>query len=63
MIGRTAVLHHDFARRVAADPAFQAVPIPVTPEYLRSEGLSDRFITYMRNWKGFVTEVEEPASV
>src|SRR5205814_2033381 len=64
VIGRSAVLHHDFARRVAADPAFVPVPIPVSPEYLRSEGLSDIFINYMRNWKGFVTDpVEEPASV
>ena len=64
VVGRSAVLHHDFARRVAADPAFEPVPIPVSPEYLRSEGLSDTFIKYMRHWKGFVTEpVEEPASV
>ena len=64
VIGRSAVLHHDFARRVAADPRFEPVSIPVSPEYLRSEGLSDTFVKYMRNWKGFVTEpVEEPASV
>ena len=44
VIGRSAVLHHDFARRVAADPAFVPVPTPVDPEYLRSEGLSDPFI-------------------
>jgi len=64
VIGRSAVLHHDFARRVAVDPAFAPVPIPVSPDYLRSEGLSDTFVKYMRNWKGFVTDpVEEPASV
>ncbi|HEY7170789.1 MAG TPA: NADH:flavin oxidoreductase [Vicinamibacterales bacterium] len=64
VIGRSAVLHHDFARRVAADPAFVPVSTPVSPEYLRGEGLSDTFIKYMRNWKGFVTEpVEEPAAV
>jgi len=64
VIGRSAVLHHDFAQRVAADPAFVPVPTPVSPEYLRGEGLSDIFIKYMRNWKGFVTDpVEEPASV
>jgi 2,4-dienoyl-CoA reductase-like NADH-dependent reductase (Old Yellow Enzyme family) len=64
VIGRSAVLHHDFARRVAADPSFMPVATPVSPEYLRSEGLSDVFIKYMRNWKGFVTDpVEEPASV
>jgi 2,4-dienoyl-CoA reductase-like NADH-dependent reductase (Old Yellow Enzyme family) len=64
VIGRAAVLHHDFPRRVVADPAFRPVATPVSPEYLHGEGLSDRFVQYMRNWKGFVTEpVEEPAAV
>ncbi|MGE3509493.1 MAG: NADH:flavin oxidoreductase [Vicinamibacterales bacterium] len=64
VVGRAAVLHHDFPVRVAADPAFRAIATPVTPDYLRNEGLSDRFVTYMRNWKGFVTEpVSEPAAV
>jgi 2,4-dienoyl-CoA reductase-like NADH-dependent reductase (Old Yellow Enzyme family) len=64
VIGRAAVLHHDFPRRVAADPAFRPIATPVSPEYLHGEGLSDAFIQYMRNWKGFVTDpVEEPAAV
>jgi 2,4-dienoyl-CoA reductase-like NADH-dependent reductase (Old Yellow Enzyme family) len=64
VIGRAAILHHDFPRRVIADPAFQCVPLPVTEAYLRSEGLGDAFISYMRTWKGFVAEPEarsEPA--
>jgi 2,4-dienoyl-CoA reductase-like NADH-dependent reductase (Old Yellow Enzyme family) len=56
VIGKAAVLHHDFARRVLADQAFRPTAIPVTPDYLRNEGLSDTFIKYMRNWPGFVTE-------
>jgi 2,4-dienoyl-CoA reductase-like NADH-dependent reductase (Old Yellow Enzyme family) len=59
IIGRAAILHHDFPRRVEADPHFKPVALPVTPEYLAAEGLSPKFIAYMRNWKGFVTE--EPA--
>lgn len=58
LIGRAGILHHDFPRRVIADPHFASVANPVTPEYLRQEGLSETFVTYMRNWKGFVTEVE-----
>jgi 2,4-dienoyl-CoA reductase-like NADH-dependent reductase (Old Yellow Enzyme family) len=54
VIGRAAVLHHDFPRRVAADPAFKAAALPVSPEYLANEGLSPTFVKYMRNWKGFV---------
>ena len=56
VIGRGAILHHDFPKKVAANPAFTPTPNPVTPEYLRAEGLSDAFVTYMRAWKGFVTE-------
>ncbi len=54
VIGRAAILHHDFPRRVQADPAFRAAPLPVTPDYLRDEGLSPAFVEYMRNWPGFV---------
>ena len=60
VIGRAAILHHDFPERVRSDPDFQAVALPVTAGYLRDEGLSPPFIQYMRNWKGFVTE--EPAA-
>lgn len=56
VIGKAAVLHHDFARRVLADPNFAPAPLPVTPAYLRGEGLNDAFIKYMRNWQGFVTD-------
>jgi 2,4-dienoyl-CoA reductase-like NADH-dependent reductase (Old Yellow Enzyme family) len=55
VVGRAAVLHHDFPRRVEADPAFEMAALPVTPQYLAAEGLSPTFVEYMRNWKGFVT--------
>lgn len=54
LIGRGAILHHDFAARAIADPDFAARPLPVPPETLAAEGLSSGFIGYMRNWKGFV---------
>jgi 2,4-dienoyl-CoA reductase-like NADH-dependent reductase (Old Yellow Enzyme family) len=54
--GRTAILHHDWPRRVAADPNAVPIALPVSPQYLAGEGLSDTFIGYMRNWKGFVAE-------
>jgi 2,4-dienoyl-CoA reductase-like NADH-dependent reductase (Old Yellow Enzyme family) len=56
LIGRGAVLHHDFAAHAVADPGFAARPLPVSPETLAAEGLSPAFIGYMRNWKGFVTD-------
>jgi len=54
VVGRGAILHHDFPERVRADPRFEAVRTPVSQAYLRGEGLSPAFITYMGNWKGFV---------
>ena len=55
-IGRAAILHHDFPERCRDDPFFEPVDLPVTLEYLRSEGLSDRFIDYMSSWEGFVAK-------
>ena len=55
IIGRAAILHHDFPERVRADPGFHGhASLPVTPEYLGREGLGRAFIGYMGNWKGFV---------
>lgn len=54
MLGRAAILHHDFPARYAQDNTFEPVSIPVTSQYLKDEGLSDTFVTYMNNWPGFV---------
>ena len=53
-IGRAGILHHDYPDRVIADPDFEPVPLPVTADYLRAEGLGEDFVTYMGRWKGFV---------
>ncbi|HEX6866426.1 MAG TPA: NADH:flavin oxidoreductase, partial [Caulobacteraceae bacterium] len=54
LVGRGAILHHDFPERVRADPDFRPVSLPVSPEYLAREGLSPIFVQYMRNWPHFV---------
>jgi 2,4-dienoyl-CoA reductase-like NADH-dependent reductase (Old Yellow Enzyme family) len=59
ILGRAAILHHDFPRRAAADPEFHTTALPVTRAYLRSQRLGPAFVDYMAGWKGFVTE--EPA--
>jgi 2,4-dienoyl-CoA reductase-like NADH-dependent reductase (Old Yellow Enzyme family) len=62
LLGRAAILHHDYPRRLAADPAFRPLSLPVTVEHLRRERLGPTFVTYMQNWKGFVAEpTPEPA--
>ncbi len=53
-IGRSAILHHDFPRKVITDPNFKATLNPVSKSYLRKEGLSEKFITYMERWPDFV---------
>jgi 2,4-dienoyl-CoA reductase-like NADH-dependent reductase (Old Yellow Enzyme family) len=58
ILGRAAILHHDFPLRAAADPEFASIALPVTREYLAGEGLGEAFIGYMSNWKGFVAEPE-----
>ncbi len=54
LLGRAAILHHDFPLQSAHNPAFTPTPLPVSASYLRNEGLGDAFVTYMGTWKGFV---------
>lgn len=55
LIGRGAILHHDFPRRALADPAFSSLPLPVSRSHLAAEALGPKFIDYMATgWKGFV---------
>ena len=53
-IGRAAILHHDYPRRVIANSEFVPIALPVSEAHLKHEGLSDTFVTYMRGWDGFV---------
>lgn len=54
VIGRAAILHHDFPNQVAADSSFVPVELPVSVAHLQKEGLGKDFITYMSSWAGFV---------
>ena len=56
VIGRSAILHHDFARQVIENPDFQPAKLPVSRDYLKSEGLGEAFVDYMSGWKGFVSD-------
>jgi hypothetical protein len=56
VLGRAAILHHDFPRLVAADPDFRSASLPVTRQWLRDQRLGPVFIGYMSTWKGFVTQ-------
>lgn len=55
-IGRSAILHHDFPRQVIANPKFEPIKLPVTEAHLTQEGLSEKFLSYMKGWDGFVAQ-------
>ena len=62
LLGRAAILHHDFPKLVEADPEFRSISNPVSREHLRKERLGPAFIKYMSSWKGFVEEEEAEAA-
>lgn len=53
-IGRSAILHHDFPVKVAANSQFEPTATPVSKAYLRKEGLGEAFIEYLGKWPQFV---------
>ena len=55
-IGRSAILHHDFPKRVIENPNFKPEPLPVSKSYLKKEGLSNAFIEYMNRWPNFIQQ-------
>ena len=59
MLGRAAILHHDFPMRMQNDPDFAPVRLPVTKEHLAAEGVSPEFVKYLSSWRGFVAGEEE----
>ncbi len=56
LIGRAAILRHDFPERTKADPDYRSPELPVTVAHLGSEGVSPAFVNYLRGWKGFVVD-------
>ncbi|KKJ78120.1 NADH:flavin oxidoreductase [Kiloniella litopenaei] len=54
LIGRAAILHHDFPEQLAKNGDFTPAKLPVSKGHLEQEGLSEKFITYMSRWDGFV---------
>ena len=58
MLGRAAILHHDYPDKLKSDPGFRPIDLLVSPEHLLREGLSPSFVEYMKAWKGFVSGSE-----
>jgi len=57
MLGRAAMLQHDFPNRYKAARDFTPVQMPVTRQYLKDEGLSEKFQGYVRGiWPEFFAD-------
>ena len=55
LLGRAAILHHDFPQR-AAQADFAPVQLPVSRAHLKSQFLGQAFIDYMASWPHFVSD-------
>lgn len=57
VLGRVAILHHDYPVLLAKDAAFVPRRPPVAAEVLADEGVSPAFVEYLRtSFRGFVAE-------
>jgi len=54
MIGRAGILERDFPMRVKANPKHTSPKFPVSADFLRAGGLSERFVTHLRGWPYFL---------
>lgn len=54
LIARAGILQMDFPLQVKANPEYTSVKMPVTAQYLREGGLSERFINHLRGWQTIV---------
>jgi 2,4-dienoyl-CoA reductase-like NADH-dependent reductase (Old Yellow Enzyme family) len=55
-IGQAGILEHDFPLRLERDLQHQSPSLPVTEEYLHSEGVAPAFVDYLRGRPGFLAE-------
>ncbi|MBO6555345.1 MAG: NADH:flavin oxidoreductase [Pseudomonadales bacterium] len=53
MLGRVAILHHNYPALLQADPKFQPIELPVPRDHLRAEGVSESFIDYLQGMGRF----------
>jgi 2,4-dienoyl-CoA reductase-like NADH-dependent reductase (Old Yellow Enzyme family) len=59
ILGRAAILHHDYPLRYAAELNFAPVSTPVTRDYLDREGVSPAFVVYLNSLgatKGYIED-------
>ena len=50
LIGRGAILHHNYPLLAMSDPSFEPIATPVSEAHLLNEALSPTFVKYMSGW-------------
>jgi 2,4-dienoyl-CoA reductase-like NADH-dependent reductase (Old Yellow Enzyme family) len=58
LLGKGAMLHHDFPNMTKTNPDFQSVALPVSRDYLAKEGLSPAFLDYVKRFDNFLIPEE-----
>ncbi|MGI9526576.1 MAG: NADH:flavin oxidoreductase [Weeksellaceae bacterium] len=53
-IGTAAILHHDFPKQVINNFNFTPIETPVSIQHLINEGLSSKFIQYLKKWPNLI---------
>lgn len=56
LLGKAAIVSHDFAHNAIRDPAYAAPSLPVDADLLQRQGVSPGFVDYLRQLGGIVTE-------
>lgn len=56
VLGRVAILHHDYPQRMMADPEFEPRRAPQPRAVLASEGVSPKFVDYLAGTFRFVAD-------
>lgn len=59
--GRAAVIHHDMPKLIQADANWKMAKWPVSIEHAAKEGISPKFVTYLRSWFPGLLEPAESA--
>lgn len=54
LLGKAAIVQHDFAARLLADPNAQSPELPVSADHLAAQGVSPVFVEYLRTFRNLV---------
>jgi 2,4-dienoyl-CoA reductase-like NADH-dependent reductase (Old Yellow Enzyme family) len=56
LLGRGGILHHNWPQKLEQDGQIASRSLPVSSDYLRSEGLGEAFIDYLQAFPGMIED-------